>query len=644
MRGDLLKVCVAVLVGFLLFGAVLSAEALPAKALPAEASMLPKYGADANPTGNPIGGGAGYSEIITSGDYTCANKTEFLAALARATWGDVIYIPSAASINLTGLYDVNVPAGITIASNRGSGGSTGGRIFTSSMTAHYRYLFKVGNYVTFNGVRLEGPDGTAGSKGADPTITGIYSSGKQGLVVENCEIYNWPFAGVGVYDDGVNGINNWGRFYVHHNYFHHNQRGGYGYGVDTAASSGLIEANSFDYGRHFIAGGRGFPVNYIESRFNIFGSHCTNALYDQHGGNDDPSWGFDEGPDPAVPAGGILLIHHNTFQSATQASVSIRGVPYVTCDVYNNWTLWPQSQSTTCFKQRLENLGLTPYQNMSVYDNWYGTTPETSFTTAAQMQADFSVSSVGGSEGFIVVFFANMSSGGVSPLTYAWDFENDGVIDSIEWQPWHRYRESGTYTVSLTVIDATRDADTEVRWNCLTILSSSGATVETADRQVSTEFPSGAVPGTAMVSIERTTTSGLPDMPGGFTIGDTCFEILALDDSGSEIATLSQPATITVKYSEADVAAAGGDPKNLVLAYWDEAAGRWEVLKTTVDTANMTLSVSTTHLSTGAVLAKTTPASNALRPWLWAVIGVVAALTAGTVAYLTSRRLATQRM
>jgi PKD repeat protein len=605
--------------------------------------VLPKYGADANPTGNPIGGGAGYSEIITSGDYTCANKREFLAALAIATSGDVIYIPSTASINLTGLYDVNVPAGITIASNRGSGGSTGGRIFTSSMTAHYRYLFKVGNYVTFNGVRLEGPDGTAGFTGADPTITGIYCSGKKGLVVENCEIYNWPFAGVRVYNDGVDGINKTGRFYVHHNYFHHNQRDGYGYGVDTAASSGLIEANSFDYGRHFIAGGRGFPVNYIESRFNIFGSHCTNALYDQHGGNDDPSWGFDEGPDPAVPAGGILLIHHNTFQSATQPSVAIRGVPYVTCDVYNNWTLWPQSQSTTCFKQRLQNLGLTPYQNMSVYDNWYGTTPETSFTTAAQLQADFSVSSVGGSEGFIVVFFANMSSGGVSPLTYAWDFENDGVIDSTEWQPWHCYKESGTYTVSLTVIDATRDADTEVRWNCLTVLSSSGATAETADRQVSTEFPNGAMPGAAMVSIERTTTSSLPDMPGGFTIGDTCFEILALDDSGSEIAALSQPATSTVKYSEADVAAAGGDPKNLVLAYWDEAAGRWEVLKTTVDTANMTLSASTTHLSTWAVLAKNTPASNGLRPWLWAVIGVVAALTAGTAAYLTSRRLATQR-
>jgi len=72
------------------------------------------------------------------------------------------------------------------------------------------------------------------------------------------------------------------------------------------------------------------------------------------------------------------------------------------------------------------------------------------------------------------------------------------------------------------------------------------------------------------------------------------------------------------------VVAAGGDPKNLVLAYWDEAAGEWKALKTSVDTANMTLSTSTTHLSTWAVLAKTTSASHGLPPWIWVVIGLVA--------------------
>jgi hypothetical protein len=615
------------LVGVLLLGALLSAETVPARASTACPGPLPGYGLNANSTADPVGGGPGYRGIITGGDYICATGAEFLAALSQASSGDVIFVPSAASVDLTGSYGVSVPAGVTIASDRGWGDSPGGRIFTSSMTAQFRHLFDVGSYVTFSGLRLEGPDGSQGSRETDPTITGIYSAGSKGLVVENCEIYNWPFAGVAVYNDGVGGINNRGRFYIHHSYFHHNRREGYGYGVDTAGSSGLIEANSFDYGRHYIAGGRGFPVNHVETRFNVFGPNCSNALYDQHGGNDDPSWGFDQGPDPAVPAGGTLLIHHNTFRSASQPSVAIRGVPYVTCEVYNNWTLWPESQSAKCFKQRLENLDLKPYQNMSVHDNWYGVAHETSFTTSTGLQAGFSVGSAGTSNGHIVVLFTNMSSGGVPPVTCAWDFENDGVVDSTEWQPRHSYGKPGTYTVSLTVVDAARDADTEVRWNCLAVVSSSGATVETAEGQVTSEFPGGAVTDAAMVSMETTSVDGLPGVPEGFTLGDTCFGILALDGSGGVIAHLSEPAIITVKYSQPDLAAADGNAGRLVLAYWDESAGEWTIVGTVLDKKAMTLTASTTHLSTWAVMASLTGAEGqGVALWVWILIGIGGAL------------------
>jgi len=622
-RGNLLSFCAAVLVGAFLLAAVLSADALPVRASTASPGPTPGYRINANSTGDPVGDGAGYRGIITGGDYICATGAELLAALSKSSSGDVIFVPSAASIDLTGSYDVSVPAGVTIASDRGWGDSPGGRIFTTSMTAQFRRLFQVGSYVTFSGLRLEGPDGSEGSQGDEPTMTGIYSYGSKGLVVENCEVYNWPFAGVAVYEDGVGGINKRGRFYIHHNYFHHNRRVGYGYGVDTAGSSGLIEANSFDYGRHYIAGGRGFPVNHVETRFNVFGPNCSNVLYDQHGGNDDPSWGFDQGPDPAVPAGGTLLIHHNTFRSASQPSVAIRGVPYVTCEVYNNWTLWPESQSAKCFKQRLENLALKPYQNMSVHDNWYGVAHETSFTPSSGLQADFSVGSAGTSNGNIVVLFTNMSSGGVPPVTCAWDFENDGVIDSTEWQPRHSYGKPGTYTVSLTVMDATRDADTEVRWNCLAVVSSDGATVETADGQVSAGFPGGAVIDIAMVSMETTSADGLPGVAEGFTAGDTCFAILALDGSGGVIADLAEPVTITVKYSQSDLAAAGGNAGNLVLAYWDESAGEWKVLDTIVSKKAMTLTASTAHLSTWAVLASTAGAEDqGIALWIWILVGI----------------------
>jgi PKD repeat protein len=622
-KGNLRSFCVALLVGVLLLGALLSAETLPARASTAYPGPLPGYGVNANSAADPVGGGPGYRGIITGGDYICATGGELLEALSKASSGDVIFVPSAASVDLTGSYGVSVPAGITIASDRGLGDSPGGRIFTSSMTAQFRHLFEVGSYVTFSGLRLEGPDGSQGSRETDPTITGIYSAGSKGLVVENCEIYNWPFAGVAVYNDGVGGINNRGRFYIHHNYFHHNRREGYGYGVDTAGSSGLIEANSFDYGRHYIAGGRGFPVNHVETRFNVFGPNCSNALYDQHGGNDDPSWGFDQGPDLAVPAGGTLFIHHNTFRSGSQPSVAVRGVPYVACEVYNNWTLWPESQSAKCFKQRLENLDLKPYRNMSVHDNWYGVAHETSFTTSTGLQADFSVGSAGTSNGSIVVLFTNMSSGGVPPVTCTWDFENDGVIDSTEWQPRHSYGKPGTYTVSLTVMDVTRDADTEVRWNCLAVVSSSGATVETADGQVTAEFPGGAVIDIAMVSMETTSADGLPGVAEGFAAGDTCFAILALDGSGGIIADLAEPVTITVKYSQSDLAAAGGNAGNLVLAYWDESAGEWKVLDTIVNKKAMTLTASTAHLSAWAVLASTAGAEDqGVALWIWVLVGI----------------------
>ena len=99
--------------------------------------------------------------------------------------------------------------------------------------------------------------------------------------------------------------------------------------------------------------------------------------------------------------------------------------------------------------------------------------------------------------------------------------------------------------------------------------------------------------------------------------------------------TLSQPSVITVKYSEADLAAAGGDPNKLVLAYWDEAAGEWKPLETTVDTDDMTLSVSTKHLSTWAVLAKTTSASKGLPNWAWApFVGIGAVALVLVLVYL----------
>jgi PKD repeat protein len=52
----------------------------------------------------------------------------------------------------------------------------------------------------------------------------------------------------------------------------------------------------------------------------------------------------------------------------------------------------------------------------------------------------------------LAVSFNNLSTG-TNPLTYAWDFESDGTVDSTSKNPSHTYNSAGSYTVTLTVTD-----------------------------------------------------------------------------------------------------------------------------------------------------------------------------------------------
>ncbi len=387
---------------------------------PAQAAQTPSYGADANPTGNPIGGGTGYNNIISSSaaNYVVSTKSQLLSALSSATSGQIIYVADTAEIDLSGSQDIIVPAGITLASGRGRNGSLGGLIYTNTMTYSYATFMKAQDHVTFNGLRVRGPDGTVGTSGAVPTVWGIRcSGGHHGLIVENCEIYNWTFAAVAIYTDGLADPQSSDRGWVHHNYIHHNQRLGFGYGVDVGQASALIEANIFDYGRHFVAGGRGTPVTNYEVRYNIFKANCTHTLVDCHGGNDRPEDGFADGPDASVWAGGTLLVHHNTFQSNSQPSVKPRGVVQTICECYNNWTYHSGSTPTSgAFRQETDHLGLTGYQNMSVHDNWYGTTAPPSTNHAPVLNA---IGNKAVNEGIALAFTVSGSDADGDALTYS---------------------------------------------------------------------------------------------------------------------------------------------------------------------------------------------------------------------------------
>jgi hypothetical protein len=170
-----------------------------------------------------------------------------------------------------------------------------------------------------------------------------------------------------------------------------------------------------------------------------------------------------------------------------------------------------------------------------------------------------------------------------------------------------------------------------------------GGKVETGDGRIAADFPSGAVSGAATVTIKQITASEVADSPKGFKVGNTCFTIEARGADGNAIVSLSQSVRITVKYTEEDVAAAGGNPNDLVLGYYDEDSGEWVTLDTTVDTENMTVSATTTHFSQWAILAKTGSASEGFPVWAWIVIVAGAVVVLGGVAYLVRARMGKQK-
>jgi hypothetical protein len=79
--------------------------------------------------------------------------------------------------------------------------------------------------------------------------------------------------------------------------------------------------------------------------------------------------------------------------------------------------------------------------------------------------SDFSPSTTQGAAP-LTVQFRDTSS--IPSTKWAWDFENDGVIDSNRSSPVHVYGEPGTYTVNMTVTNAIGEVTT-VQTDCITV-------------------------------------------------------------------------------------------------------------------------------------------------------------------------------
>jgi hypothetical protein len=158
--------------------------------------------------------------------------------------------------------------------------------------------------------------------------------------------------------------------------------------------------------------------------------------------------------------------------------------------------------------------------------------------------------------------------------------------------------KTSVFEVKSTYIAPSQDTSVTLTPNDPAVLASS-------DGRISISFPAGAVINDIRVTLKPFARDQLPTILTDAKAGGTCFQVDGL--SG----ILSKDATISVQYSDDDLAVAGGDAANLVLARYDQSDSRWTQLTTTVNKDTSTLSATTNRFSTWAVMTTSSQRSPA---------------------------------
>lgn len=323
------------------------------------------YGAKADPRG-PIGGGTGYVNTVASGNFIVTTLEELIAALAEVEAGQTVFIPDDVEIDMTTFVYIEqlvleLPGGVALAGNRGVEDSPGALLFSDALDT--RIMIRVmGPNARVAGLRLRGPNTKryldhhrrAFGPGGDrhdyyykfPTQRGIVTE-YDGLEVDNCDISGFGHAAISL----TKGEGH----HIHHNFIHHCQYNGLGYGISHNTASSIIEYNLFDWNRHSIAGTGRPGCGYI-ARHNIEVGTSLSHCFDMHGGRDRK--------DGTEVAGTAIAIHNNTFR-APKTPVVIRGVPQDICEVYRNW-----------FPKHAPGQAVQAADRTKVHDNAYGPAPQ----------------------------------------------------------------------------------------------------------------------------------------------------------------------------------------------------------------------------------------------------------------------------
>jgi hypothetical protein len=267
-----------------------------------------RFGAEANSTGQPLGGGAGYLAGVTSGAATfrVTNRDELAVALKTARCGEVVWIQSGLVIDFSGMR-LEVPAGVIVAEDRGQAGSPGPLLTTKHTRDDYFILLAQGARLT--GLRIRGSNPLFRQLDDQPSEPSGYAISCSNGEVDNCEVSQFRRAGVAVFQTSE-------RSHIHHNNFH--DIAAYPILIANGAGDGhTIEANRIEWAWHAIASngarGSGYTARHNEfirvtrpKQFEQSGPSPSNWCLDVHG---------NDGADtrPARPKTRKLIVYHNTF-------------------------------------------------------------------------------------------------------------------------------------------------------------------------------------------------------------------------------------------------------------------------------------------------------------------------------------------
>jgi hypothetical protein len=246
-------------------------------------------------------------------------KAELLDALQNAVVGELIYVDDDSVINLGSSVNIDIKAGVTLASARGKNGSLGAKIMTTYKGAKYS-LFKIrGDSVRITGLRISGPD-TDQDGDINQIEIGINISSDSSVtyyktIIDNNEIFGWQKVGVSI--DNVKDV------VVKSNHIHHNlyidseSSSKFGYGIEIAdTGSAVIENNLFDHNRHDIAC-NGNPKSSYAARYNLVLNGGISHNFDVHAWRE--KYGDSLKPDGSEYAGYAFYFEHNTFLTSNPA-------------------------------------------------------------------------------------------------------------------------------------------------------------------------------------------------------------------------------------------------------------------------------------------------------------------------------------